>query len=383
MGNRISFNTTNFIYNIFINQPNRTSNNIPEKIQFPDILQKYYRMRQAIMISPGLIKHTIVDAPENLKPNEVLLKIQKIGICGSDIHVFHGQHPATPYPVVQGHEYSAIIEAVGENVSKAKPGMKATARPQLVCGECGPCKRGQYNACQNLKVQGFQAPGVAQDYFIVPEDRLILLPDSLTFEQGAMIEPAAVGAHATSRTNGIEGKNVVVSGAGTIGNLVAQFAKARGAKKILITDISDYRLEKAKECGIENTLNILKTPFNEGITTCFGNEGFQVGLEAAGVQNSLDNLIANVEKGGDVVILGVYAQNPQVNMYYVGEHELNLFGSMMYRHEDYEEAVEMMAAGKINTTPLVSKHFAFEDYLHAYHYIEQNKEKTMKVIIDL
>jgi L-iditol 2-dehydrogenase/threonine 3-dehydrogenase len=340
-------------------------------------------MRQATMISPGVIKHTAVEDPKKLNPNEVLLRIKKIGVCGSDIHVFHGEHPATPYPVVQGHEYSALIEAVGENVKNAKPGMKATARPQLVCGECGPCKRGQYNACQNLKVQGFQAPGVAQDYFIVPEDRLILLPDSFTFDQGAMIEPAAVGAHSTNRSNEIKGKNVVVSGAGTIGNLVAQFAKARGAKKVLITDISNFRLEKAQECGIENTLNVLETSFEEGIKSCFGDEGFQVGLEAAGVQSSLDALIANVEKGGDVVILGVYANNPTVNMYYVGEHELNLFGSMMYRHEDYEEAVKMIASGKIITEPLVTKHFPFEEYLQAYQYIEEQKDKTMKVIIDL
>ncbi len=335
------------------------------------------------MIAPGKIEYVDVPVPGKLKPNEVLLKIQKIGICGSDIHVFHGQHPATPYPVVQGHEYSAVIEAVGDKVSKARPGMKATARPQLVCGECGPCKRGQYNACQKLKVQGFQAPGVAQDYFVVPEDRLIILPDTLTFEQGAMIEPAAVGAHSTGRTSGIKGKNVVVSGAGTIGNLVAQFAKARGAKKVLITDVSDYRLNKAKECGIEATLNVLETSFEEGLKSAFGDEGFQVGLEAAGVQASLDVLVANVEKGGDVVILGVYAKNPTVNMFYVGEHELNLFGSMMYRHEDYEEAAAMIASGKIILAPLISKHFPFNEYLQAYEYIEQHKEKSMKVMIDL
>jgi len=335
------------------------------------------------MISPGVIEYKDVPVPTKLKPNEILLKIQRIGICGSDIHVFRGEHPATPYPVVQGHEYSAIVEAVGEAVTKALPGMKATARPQLVCGGCGPCKRGQYNACQNLKVQGFQAPGVAQDYFIVPEDRLIILPDSLSMEQGAMVEPAAVGAHSTSRTTGLKGKNVVVSGAGTIGNLVAQFAKARGAKKVLITDISNYRLEKAKECGIEETLNIMETPFAKGVKNCFGDEGFQIGLEAAGVQDSLDALMANVEKGGDIVIIGVYAKNPTINMFYLGEHELNVFGSMMYRHEDYEAAVEMIANGKIILEPLISKHFPFEEYLQAYKYIEEQSDKTMKVIIDL
>jgi len=335
------------------------------------------------MTAPGKIAFNEVDVPGALASNEILLKIQRIGVCGSDIHVFHGEHPATPYPVVQGHEYSGIVEAVGSEVTKVTPGMKATARPQLVCGSCGPCVRGQYNACQNLKVQGFQAPGVAQDYFVVPEDRLIVLPASFSLEQGAMIEPAAVGAHSTSRTTGVEGKNVVVSGAGTIGNLVAQFAKARGAKKVLITDVSDYRLEVAKECGIDSTLNVMKTPFEKGVKECFGEQGFQIGLEAAGVQLSLDALMANVEKGGDVVILGVYSQNPTINMYYLGEHELNVFGSMMYKHEDYEAAVEMIAEGKIKLDPLMSKHFPFEEYLEAYRHIEEMGDKIMKVFIDL
>jgi L-iditol 2-dehydrogenase/threonine 3-dehydrogenase len=340
-------------------------------------------MRQAIMISPGEIEFRDIPKPEKPGTGEVLLKIQRIGVCGSDIHVFHGEHPATPYPVVQGHEYSAVVAAVGEKVSAVKPGMKATAWPQLVCGVCGPCLRGQYNACQELKVQGFQAPGVAQDYFVVPEERIIPIPDSMSFDQGALVEPAAVGAHSTGRTTGIEGKNVVVSGAGTIGNLVAQFAKARGAARVLITDISDYRLGIARECGIEGLLNVAETPFEEGVKSFFGKEGFQVGFEAAGVQASLDVLMANVEKGGDIVILGVYSQNPTVNMYFLGEHELNLFGSMMYRKEDYEEAVRMIDSGKIVTTPLISKHFNFESYPEAYSYIEKQGDKTMKVMIDL
>ena len=151
-------------------------------------------MRQAIMTQPGEIQFKDVIQPKDLASNEVLLKIQRIGVCGSDIHVFHGEHPATPYPVVQGHEYSATIEAIGKAVTKATPGQKATARPQLICGECGPCKKGQYNACQYFKVQGFQAPGTAQDYFIVPEERLVVLPEIISLDQGAMVEPAAVGA---------------------------------------------------------------------------------------------------------------------------------------------------------------------------------------------
>lgn len=337
------------------------------------------------MHKPGEIE--IRDIPglnkTDLKDNEVLLEIKRIGVCGSDIHVYHGEHPATPYPVVQGHEYSAAVVAVGSAVKSVTPGMKATARPQLVCGQCGPCKRGQYNACQELKVQGFQAPGVAQDLFIVPEDRIIILDENMSFEQGAMVEPAAVGAHSTNRASDLSGKNVVVSGAGTIGNLVAQFAMARGAKKVLITDVSDFRLEKARECGITEVLNVAKEPFEEGVKRIFGAEGFQTGFEAAGVQDSLDVLMANVEKGGEVIILGVYAQNPRINMYFLGEHELNVFGSMMYRHEDYEEASKLISAGSIKIDPLISRHFPFMEYNKAYKFIEEAGDKTMKIIIDV
>ena len=335
------------------------------------------------MVSPGLIEYHEVPEPEQILDNEILLEIKKIGICGSDIHVFYGTHPATPYPVVQGHEYSAIVKATGKNVTKVKPGMKATARPQLVCGECGPCRRGQYNACQKLRVQGFQAPGVAQDLFVVAEDRIVAIPDNMSLDQGAMIEPAAVGAHSTNRISGLKGKNAVVSGAGTIGNLIAQFAIARGAKKVLITDISHSRLDIAEQCGIAGTLNVKEVSFDEGVRSFFGEEGFQVGFEAAGVQSSLDVLMKSVEKGGDIVIIGIYSQNPVINMFYLGEHELNVFGSMMYRHEDYETAVEMMSSGKIITGPLLTKSFPFDKYFDAYKFIEEHGEMSMKVMIDL
>src|SRR5450755_1739232 len=182
-------------------------------------------MQQAVLKIPGEIEFREIPIPGELKSNEILLRIHKIGVCGSDIHVFHGKHPfVTKYPVIQGHEYSGEVVKVGDGVKNIKVGMKATARPQVVCGKCPPCRRGQYNICQNLTVQGFVANGSAQDYFVVTEDRIVAVPDKVTFEQAALIEPAAVGAHATNRAGDLRNKNVVVAGSGTIGNLIAQFA---------------------------------------------------------------------------------------------------------------------------------------------------------------
>ena len=189
-------------------------------------------MRQAILVEPKHIEFKEVAEPKaaDLTAHQVLVNIKRIGICGSEIHSYHGLHPATFYPVVQGHEYSGVVMAVGSEVTVCKPGDHITARPQLVCGKCNPCKRGQYNVCEHLRVQAFQADGAAQDFFVVDDDRVAKLPEGMSLDYGAMIEPSAVGAHASNRTD-VKGKNVVVSGAGTIGNLIAQTLKAKLTEK--------------------------------------------------------------------------------------------------------------------------------------------------------
>lgn len=341
-------------------------------------------MRQAILVQPKQIEFREIAAPTaaELSAHQVLINVKRIGICGSEIHSYHGLHPATNYPVVQGHEYSGIVTACGKDVTVCRPGDKVTARPQLVCGECNPCKRGQYNVCEHLRVQAFQADGAAQDFFVVDDDRVVKLPETMSLDYGAMIEPAAVGAHASGRTD-VKGKNVVVSGAGAIGNLVAQFCKARGAKNVLITDVSDLRLAVARECGIEHTQNVSKRSLKEAAAELFGEEGFQVGFEVAGVESSIRSLMATIEKGSDIVVVAVFAKDPALSMFHLGEHELRLIGSMMYRHEDYLTAIDSIDRGAINLQPLVTNRFPFEQYNEAYQFIDAHRETSMKVIVDL
>ena len=340
-------------------------------------------MRQAILVEPKHIEFKEVAEPKaaDLTAHQVLVNIKRIGICGSEIHSYHGLHPATFYPVVQGHEYSGVVMAVGSEVTVCKPGDHITARPQLVCGKCNPCKRGQYNVCEHLRVQAFQADGAAQDFFVVDDDRVAKLPEGMSLDYGAMIEPSAVGAHASNRTD-VKGKNVVVSGAGTIGNLIAQFCIARGAKNVLITDVSDLRLAKARECGIKHTLNITKKTLKEAAQELFGEKGYQVGFEVAGVEVSIRSLMETIEKGSDIVVVAVFAKDPALSMFYLGEHELRLIGSMMYRHEDYLTAIDYVSKNIVNLKPLVSNRFAFEEYDDAYKFIDTHRETSMKVLID-
>jgi len=297
--------------------------------------------------------------------------------------VWHGQHPFTSYPVVQGHEFSAVIEAVGAGVTSLKPGQRATAAPQVVCGTCKPCQRGDYHICDQLKVRGFQAPGCAQDLFLTEEFRLVPFPDNISFDEGAVIEPVAVAAHSTARAGNLTGKNVVVFGAGPIGNLVAQGAKCRGAAKVLITDVSDFRLQKATEVGIDATCNVSREPLAHAVQAAFGDEGFNVAFECAGVEASLDDAVQNIQKGGLIVVLAVYGQRPRVDMAIVNDRELTLTGTLMYQQSDYRQAVEWLASGDMKAAPLITKHFPFEAYADAYRFIDQHSSSCLKVMIDL
>lgn len=334
------------------------------------------------MSKPGIIEFGQVQAPAPAA-GQVQIRVQRIGVCGSDIHVFHGKHPFVSYPLIQGHEFAGVVESVGEDVDNVSVGDKVTATPQEVCGTCRPCRRGQYNACEVLKVRGFQAPGCAQDLFVTEADKIVKLPDDFLPEQGAFVEPVAVAAHSTGQIGNLTGKNVVVSGAGTIGNFVAQACKCRGAKKVLITDISDYRLDIAKQVGIDAVCNVKTKSLADAVEKEFGADGFEVGVEVAGVESSLSSLVSGVGKGGTVLIVGVYGELPKVDMSVVCEHELTMKGSMMYRHGDWDQAVEWIASGELKTAPLDSKHFSFEDYLAAYQFIKDEGDKIMKVMIDL
>jgi 2-desacetyl-2-hydroxyethyl bacteriochlorophyllide A dehydrogenase len=338
-------------------------------------------MRQALMTGPGKIEINEVPDP-TLDKDGILMRIKTIGVCGSDIHVYHGRHPYTSYPVVQGHEFSAVVEAVGENINGVKIGMKVTACPQVVCGKCNPCLRGDYHICDFLKVEGFQTSGVAQDLFVTTQDRLVPLPEHFTFEMGALIEPVSCGVHSVGRAGDLTGKNVVVLGAGTIGNLIGQVAKAYGAN-VLISDINDFRLDIAHQCELKQTFNPHNESLAEAKQRVFGEKGFDVVLEAVGIEDTMNSAIENIEKGGKIVVVGVFPENPVINLGIVQDRELTLIGTLMYKHEDYKKAVELIASNKIITNPLDTNHFPFDQYQQAYRFIDKEGDKCMKVFIDM
>ncbi|MDY5021600.1 MAG: alcohol dehydrogenase catalytic domain-containing protein [Blautia sp.] len=339
-------------------------------------------MKQAILTSPETITFSEIDKPV-IKPNEILMKVKNIGICGSDIHAYYGKHPFMSFPIRLGHEMAGEIVEIGSEVTGFEVGELITAMPQEFCHECEPCKAGRYNICNTLDVIGCQTPGAACEYFNVDAALVKKVPAELDAELTATIEPAAVGVHAVRRSGSVAGMNVVVLGAGTIGNVTAQAAMAEGAKSVLITDLSDYRLELAKTCGIPHAANTGKVSLQEAIDEAFGGEGADIFFECIGIGAAVNQAIECSKKGHDIVIVGVYGTTPQINMAWVQDREFRLIGSLMYVEKDFQDTIDYMAAGKINMRPLISKVFKFDEYQEAFKYIEKNKDTSLKILIEM
>jgi L-iditol 2-dehydrogenase len=339
-------------------------------------------MKQAVLVEPQ--KVIIQDVPKPKPgPGQVLVQVRRIGVCGSDIHAYYGKHPYISCPIVQGHEFAGRISEVGPDVRTVKAGDDVTVMPQLVCGHCYPCRHGNYHICNSLKVIGCQAEGAAQEFLAVDQDLVVKLSPGMDYDSGAMVEPVAVGAHAVGRLGSVEGKNVLVIGAGPIGNLTAQVAGGLGAAGVAISDLSDFRLDVARACGIPHTINPVARDLASAVQEAFAPDGADAILECVGAEETVGQAVSLARKGTDIVIVGVFGERPRVDIGLVQDKELRLIGTLMYKADDYRTAIDLIRSGRVSLKPLMTRHFPFEQYLDAYHYIEKNRDGTMKVFIDL
>ena len=336
-------------------------------------------MLQAVLTGPMQFSLRQAEKPE-ISGSRVLIQVQSVGICGSDIHASKGEHPFMSFPIVLGHEAAGIVVETGPGANRLKPGDRVVLRPQKICGHCGPCKQGRYNICESLSVLGCQIDGACSDYYAAEESLFYKIPDKLNFDEGTLIEPLSVAVHAVHRAGvDITGQIVVVMGAGTIGNLVAQAAKAIGAKKVILCDISDTKLNIAKQCGIENTLNTKEKSLRDFLK----NENIAAAYECTASENALNNLIEAAPKGISIVIVGVYGHPIKTNMALVQDREYSLIGTLMYTEKDYLESIRILEEGKIKTMPLITGRFPLKEIENAFKSIHSNRETSQKVILTI
>ena len=344
------------------------------------------KMKVAVMEGIGKMGYLERDIPVP-KDDEVLVKLEYVGICGSDLHYYEhgriGDYIVEP-PFVLGHEPGGTVVEVGKDVKHLKVGDRVALEPGKTCGHCEFCKTGRYNLCPDVIF--FATPpvdGVFQEYVAHEADLCFKLPDNVDTMEGALIEPLAVAVHGVKQVGDVKGLNIAVLGAGPIGNLVAQAAKGMGAAKVMITDVSDLRLDKAKECGIDVCVNTMEKDFGEAMVEAFGPDKADVIYDCAGNNITMGQAIKYARKGSIIVLVAVFAGMATVDLAVANDHELDIKSTMMYRHDDYVDGIELVNEGKVHLRPLISKTFAFKDYLKAYQYIDDNRETTMKVIINV
>ena len=335
-------------------------------------------MLQAVVKKPGEIDIREVPAP-SVEKGTVLIRVRNIGICGSDIHVFHGEHIYKEYPVIPGHEVSGEVVKTGDDVSGIKAGDRVTVRPQIVCGKCYNCLHGNYNICSDLKVMGFHVPGAASEYFLAPLENVIVFPGEMPFDEGAMIEPVAVAIHALKRCGGVKGKKILILGAGPIGNLVAQVAGAEGAESVIITDTSEFRLKKAFDCGISSTVNVRTDDLEKRLLSGFGQDRADVIIECVGREETVEQAIELARPGTDIVIVGVPGRKLSIDVSLIQDRELKLIGTLMYKEEDFRDAIRIIGEEKVKLVELITDKFPFSEYAEAHKYIDDKGERAMKV----
>lgn len=284
---------------------------------------------------------------------QVQLKVSHCGICGTDLHIYHGvMDQRVTFPQIMGHEVSGTISAIGEGVEGFSVGDSVTVMPLDPCGECPACEAGHSHICQNLKFLGIDTPGAFQSYWTVPAHTLHHLPKNLSLAHGATIEPLAVACHDVRLGEVKAGEYVVVLGGGPIGILIALVAKHTGAR-VLVSEVNPFRLELAQKLGLD-TINPLENDLVAYVTEQTGNAGADVVFEVTATAIGAETMTQLPRTRGRIVIVGIFNKPAPVDLFRFFWRELKLRGARVYEHQDFDTAIQLAAAGAIPLDQIIT-----------------------------
>lgn len=331
---------------------------------------------------PGNLELREVPTPEPAA-GQVRMKVLRSGICHTDLDYYHvGGAPLKP-PVILGHEVAGVVDAVGEGVTQFKPGDRVlTQTTYQVCGTCRFCRRGQLNHCISRQGIGSVANGGFAEYLVNREESIMKLPDSVSFEEGAAVEPLACGVHALmERTNVCVDSVVVILGPGAIGLLAAQVAKAQGAFVIMAGLTPDQaRLDLALTLGIDRTVDIAKEDLETVVKSYTENYGADVVVEATGARPAVDMSMKITAKDGILIPMSYFPRPIEVDYYQIKQRELNVFGSSSQIPSSWGKALKLIENGKVNAKAVISHVLPMSDWQEAFAIVE-NKQ-GLKVMLD-
>jgi 2-desacetyl-2-hydroxyethyl bacteriochlorophyllide A dehydrogenase len=313
-------------------------------------------------------------------PDEVQIAVAFTGICGTDLHIRHGAMDArVEIPVVVGHEMSGRVVECGAGVGEWKPGDAVTVMPLRWCGTCAACRAGHRHICENLDFMGIDSPGSMQQFWTVPGQVLVGLPDGLDLAHGALVEPTAVAVHDVRRACLERGENVVVVGGGPVGVLVASVAAAAGAR-VTVLEVNGYRRSVAEHIGL-TVVDATKDDVDDILRTWAGDGGISVAFEVSGSQAGLDVALSSLGARGRLVLVGIHPEPRTMDLHRVFWRELSIMGARVYERADFEEAVDLLASGSIPADALITRIQELNSAPEAFDLLAAGGE-VMKVLVD-
>jgi len=318
--------------------------------------------------------------------DEVLISVKACGICGSDVHGFTGKTGRRIPPLIMGHEAAGIVEETGESVKGFEKGDRVCFDSTVYCNKCGPCRKGLYNRCESRQVLGVSTPqfkrhGAFAEYVAVPWWIVSKIPDDMSFVQSALLEPASIGTHAANRAPISTNDTVVVIGAGTIGLFILQAARLRGAARVIVADINEFRLGVAKKLGADKVINPLKSDLKETVFKETKNKGADATFEAVGYAQTFLDGVSITKTGGHLVAVGNLEKTAEFNLQELVARELTFTGSYASSGE-FRDCIDLVASGKINVEPLISDVLPLKDGPEAFERLLKAEENLLKIVLE-
>lgn len=339
-------------------------------------------MKALVYRGPKKIEVEERPIPE-ISGSDALIRVRASGICGSDIHGYLGGTGRRVEGYCMGHEFCGDIAELGGEVRGWDVGDRVVVQPSIFCGECVYCRQGRTQLCLNKKFLGvFQVNGAMAEFVAVPAKLLYKMPDTMSYEEGALIEPLAVAKCAVDKIpGGVRGKNVLVVGVGTIGLLIISVLRSRGAKTIIASDLSENRLNFAKTVGADYTFDPSKTDVVAAIREVTGGLGADASLEAVGADRPVKTAIDCVRLGGDCVWVGNSKKEIVIDMQSVVTREITIYGTYTYSHKAFGETIDEMKGMGIDADAFVGKRIPIEDAPAVFEYLAAGNDDLVKAEI--
>ncbi|MEX1216455.1 Zn-dependent oxidoreductase [Saccharospirillum sp.] len=322
-----------------------------------------------------------VDRPE-VGPGEVLIRTSFAGICGSDLHIIHGKNPFVQFPRITGHEFSGVVAAVGAGVSHVRQGDQVCVDPVISCGNCYACRAGRYNVCSKLAVFGVHRNGGFSEYTSAPATNVVALPEAVSLEQAALVEPYSIATNVLSRMEPLPGDALLVYGAGVIGLTIVQVAKAMGIERIVVVDIVKERLEVAAILGATDIINSRVTNVEDWVASHFKGCGIPLIADAACIPSLFPEMLRIACPAGRIGLLGFSSEPSALAQIEVIKKELTIVGSRL-NNRRFPQVLEMISSGRLDPLALISHRIALGDIGEGIQLMENHPELTRKIVVDM